>query len=77
MLKGYKDRSFIGGTGPFFGNLRLRAKGTRGQFDLQNHRDQRCVTLQNIMHEKSPKSYEIESDDEYLSQDEKEIQKIK
>ena len=29
------------------------------------------------MHEKSPKSYEIESDDEYLSQDEKEIQKIK
>ena len=28
------------------------------------------------MHEKTPKSYEIDSDDEYLSQNEKEIQKI-
>ena len=29
------------------------------------------------MQEKSPKSYEIDSDDEYLSQNKKEIQKIK
>ena len=39
--------------------------------------DLRCVTSQNIMHEKTPKSYEIDSDDEYLSQNKKEIQKIK
>ena len=28
-------------------------------------------TSQNIMHEKTPKGYEIDSDDEYLSQNKK------
>ena len=76
MLKGFKDRSFIGGTGPFFGNLRQRQKTQEDSLTSKIIDDLRCVTSQNIMQEKSPKSYEIDSDDEYLSQNKKEIQKI-
>ena len=76
MLKGFKDRSFIGGTGPFFGNLRQRQKAKEDSFTSKIIDDLRCVTSDNIMHEKTPKSYEIDSDDEYLSQNEKEIQKV-
>ena len=75
-LKGFKDRSFIGGTGPFFGNLRQRQKAKEDSLTSKIIDDLRCVTSQTIMHEKTPKSYEIDSDDEYLSQNKKEIQKI-
>ena len=77
MLKGYNNRSFIGGTGPFFGNLRQRQKAQEDSLTSKIIDDLRCVTSQNIMQEKSRKSYEIDSDDEYLSQNKKEIQKIK
>ena len=77
MLKGYNDRSFIGGTGPLFGNLQQRQKAQEDSLTSKIIDDLRCVTSQNIMQEKSRKSYEIDSDDEYLSQNKKEIQKIK
>ena len=77
MLKGYNDRSFIGWTDPFFGNLRQRQKAQEDSLTSKIIDDLRCVTSQNIMQEKSPKSYEIDPDDEYLSQNKKEKQKIK
>ena len=77
MLKGYNDRSFIGGTGPFFGNLRQRQKAQEDSLTSKIIDDLRCLTSQNIMQGKSPKSYETDSDDEYLSQNKKEIQKTK
>ena len=76
MLKGYSGRSFIGGTGPFFSNLQQRQKTQEDSLTSKIIDDLRCVTSQNIMQEKSRKSYEIDSDDEYLSQNKKEIQKI-
>ena len=76
MLTGFRDRSFIGGTSPFFGNLWQQQKTQEDSLTSKTIDDLRCVTPQNIMHEKIPKSYEIDSDHEYLSQNKKEMQKI-
>ena len=61
----------------FFGNLRQRQKAQEDSLTSKIIDDLRCVTSENIMHEKTLKSFEIDSDDEYLSQNKKEIQKIK
>ena len=55
MLKDYNDRSFIGGTGPFFGNLRQRQKAQEDSLTSKIIDDLRCVTSQNVMQEKSTK----------------------
>ena len=64
MLKGYKDRSFVGGTGPFFGILWERQKARDDILTSKIIDDLWCAISQNIMHKKTPKSYEIDSDDE-------------
>ena len=75
MLKGFKDIIYWRNWS-FFGNLLQRQKTQEDSLTSKIIDDLRCVTSQNIMHEKTPKSYEIDSDDEYLSQNKKEIQKI-
>ena len=77
MLKSYNDRSFIGGTDPFFGNLRQLQKAQEDSLTSKIIDDVRCVTSQNIMHEKLPESYEIDSDDETCLKIKKKYEKLK
>ena len=61
MLKGYEEGSFIRGTGLSFGNLQKQQKTRKDSLTSKIIDDPRCVTLQNTMHEKTPKSNEIDS----------------
>ena len=63
MLKGYGEGSFIGGTGTSFGNLQKRKKAREDSLTSKIIEDPRCVTSHNIMHEKTPRNYKIDSDD--------------
>ena len=63
MLKGYGEGSFIGGTGPSFGNLQKWQKAREDSLTSKIIEDPKRVTSQSIMHEKTPRNYEIDSDD--------------
>ena len=77
MLKGYEEGSFIGGTGPSFDNLQQRQKAREDSLTSKIIDDPRCVTSQNIMHEKTPKSYKIGSDDGCSPPRKKKYKKVK
>ena len=77
MLKDYEEGSFIGGTGPSFGNLQQRQKAREDSLTSKIIEDPRCVTSQNIMHEKTPKSFEIDSDDGCSPPRKKKYKKVK
>ena len=77
MLKGYEEGSFIGGTGRSFGNLQQRQKVREDSLTSKIIEDPRCVTSQNIMHEKTPKSYKIDSDDGCSPPKKKKYKKVK
>ena len=77
MLKGYEEGSFTGGTGPSFGNLQQRQKARDDSLTSKIIEDPRCVTSQDVMHEKTPKSYEIDSDDGCSPPRKKKYKKVK
>ena len=77
MLKVYEEGSFTGETGPSFGNLQQRQKAREDSLTSKIIEDPRCVTSQNIMREKTPKRYEIGSDDGCSPRRKKKYKKLK